>query len=751
MLKSFYQKLAGIIAGLALIALVLAGCSNPADDDDENDGGGGTPQSAIYTSTDADGNFYTLTVTEDADRSARYTTQAGDRFELKIELFNDGNYSLALNYSGLIGTVNTGGSGVSLGITVNNVALNITISGTTMTVISGAAPIPLDNGQNLPPPESVTPVMPVAPDPGPAPGVETELTGNITTDTTLGRAGERTAYVWNGNTMNVQNNATLKILPGTTITFTNAGGGIRVDNGATLIMSGAPVLLDAQNNPITSGGLSVDGRIYLRGGAAKGSWKGIEIHSITENVLNYVNILNSGSGTADYSSALYLYDGSASVTNCVIDGSASNGITTYDTNGYFTAFAGNTVSNCGKAPVYTESALWSLRNISGSNTFTGNVNSYIHVASAGSMSASMTIKRMSVPYHVYGNLAVNGEAVLTVEPGTEIRFGNAGSGIRIDSNAGIVMEGTEQARITLRGVNTNKGAWEDIEIHSTRDENKLNYVDILNGGSGTAGYSSALYLYNGSASVTNCVIDGSASNGITTYDNNGYFTAFAGNTVSNCEKAPVYTESAIWSLRNISGNNAFTGNANNYIHVGTNASPSGNMTVKKLTVPWYLENGLNINHASNPALTIEPGTQIWVNGDKEISVGNNANLVARGTAAERIVFRGSTDQKGYWRGIRVDTDLEGTEFAYCDISGGGRTDDWGGNRCLYIYNATVELFNVTISKSLRYGVGLEGDNKIWSSGVTFSNIDLGNVWYYSSGQTADALPTNNFTPETLLQ
>ncbi|MDR3122864.1 MAG: hypothetical protein LBU16_03685 [Treponema sp.] len=312
------------------------------------------------------------------------------------------------------------------------------------------------------------------------------------------------------------------------------------------------------------------------------------------------------------------------------------------------------------------------------------------------------------------------------------------------------MDGTEEDHIILRGINTNKGAWGAIEIHSTRELNKLNYVEILNGGSGTSGYSCALYLYDGSVSVTNCVIDGSASNGVTTYSTNGRFTAFEGNTISNCDKAPIYTETTIWSLRSISGNNAFAGNASNYIHVSTSNPPTGNMTLKKLTIPWYLADGLWVNHSSS-TLTVEPGTQIWVGGDKQISISDNAKLVARGTAAERIVFRGSTDQKGWWRGIQVDTDLEGTEFAYCDISGGGRSDGYWANRCLYLYNATVELFNVAISKSLRYGIGLEGTNSIWSSGVTFSDIELGNVWYYNNGQTSEALPANNFTPEAPLQ
>ncbi len=435
----------------------------------------------------------------------------------------------------------------------------------------------------------------------------------------------------------------------------------------------------------------------------------------------------------------------------MIDGSASNGITTEDANGCFTAFEGNTIKNSGKAPIYVYSSIWSLRNISEDNTFTGNINNYIHVRLAGSITANMTLKKMSIPYRLYGSrFQVNGEATFTVEKGVEIQFGDTSSGIYITSAAAIVMDGTEEKPITLKGITNTKGSWGNIEIQSNREENKLNYVNIINGGSGGQSYSSALYLYNGSASVTNCVIDGSASNGITTEDANGYFTVFEGNTIINSGKAPMYVYSSIWSLRNISGDNTFTGNTNDYIYIRINAvgiPQNGALTLRKMDVPYYLNGGLQITTDST-TLTIEPGTQIWVGSAQGIYVGDNSKLIAKGTEDERIVFRGTTDQAGWWYGIRIDTDLEGTEIAYCDISGGGR-DDNSGNTCLHIYNATIELKDVKISKSLRYGIGLEGTNKIWSEDVTFETCALGNVWYHYSGPIVDALPANDFfMPET---
>jgi len=47
-------------------------------------------------------------------------------------------------------------------------------------------------------------------------------------------------------------------------------------------------------------------------------------------------------------------------------------------------------------------------------------------------------------------------------------------------------------------------------------------------------------------------------------------------------------------------------------------------------------------------LTIEPGAQIWVNGQKGINVDTNSKLVAVGTAVEPVIFRGSADQAGWW-------------------------------------------------------------------------------------------------------
>jgi hypothetical protein len=179
--------------------------------------------------------------------------------------------------------------------------------------------------------------------------------------------------------------------------------------------------------------------------------------------------------------------------------------------------------------------------------------------------------------------------------------------------------------------------------------------------------------------------------------------------------------SNISSLKEIDGSNTFTGNLDQFIRVTTNSTITANMTMQNVGIPWYLENGLSINNAStSPKLTIRPGTEIWVG--------------AVGTSTERIKFRGLNDTPGHWGGFDVRTTSPGTKFEYCDISGGGSGTSWPYYSCLAVdNNARVELSNVNISNSLRYGIVHTNTAIITWSNVNFTNISTTDVWNYSTG------------------
>jgi len=127
-----------ILLAILAIALVfgMTACSN---------GGGGDdtppekttpePGTAIYVSTDASGNRYTLEITEKVN--ARYVAKPNDTFKLTVELYKSGDYEVALVYNGTVSSAVNNNTEVKISVTVNGKPLNITIKGVEMTVIEG--------------------------------------------------------------------------------------------------------------------------------------------------------------------------------------------------------------------------------------------------------------------------------------------------------------------------------------------------------------------------------------------------------------------------------------------------------------------------------------------------------------------------------------------------------------------------------------------------------------------------------------
>ena len=95
--RRLYKSLCAVI--LMAGWFTLAGCPTSGEDESKNSPTPQTvePQEVTYVSTDSDNTRYTLTITENANGNrAAYAPKSGDTFVLKVELFNDGNYSVSL-------------------------------------------------------------------------------------------------------------------------------------------------------------------------------------------------------------------------------------------------------------------------------------------------------------------------------------------------------------------------------------------------------------------------------------------------------------------------------------------------------------------------------------------------------------------------------------------------------------------------------------------------------------------------------
>ncbi|MDL2239858.1 DUF5018 domain-containing protein [Bacteroidales bacterium OttesenSCG-928-L14] len=349
---------------------------------------------------------------------------------------------------------------------------------------------------------------------------------------------------------------------------------------------------------------------------------------------------------------------------------------------------------------------------------------------------------LDIDYVVDGTFRVNGNALLTIEPGVTIMFKGTNGNIYVTENAGLRMVGTAAKPIILTGPvnNQNKGSWNKVVIKSKRADNEFEYVQFINGGSGTSSYNAVIEVYPGMLKMSNCLIDGGLKNGIEC-ESNGELTVFENNTIRNCNEYPVYAYSNINNFPNIGSNNVFTGNGKNYVYVGGSGSPTEDMTINKLSIPYYLSAGLVVN--DNITLTIAPGTTMLLGSEKYIDVRANAVFVAEGTASERITVKGFVDEKGYCRGLVFKSTRSGNKLNYCDFSCGGKATGYYSNNVVYFYpGIRCEMRNTTVSKSYFYGVAIENPNNLYLTheNVTFYDCEQGNVWYYNDGSVHPELP-----------
>ena len=341
----------------------------------------------------------------------------------------------------------------------------------------------------------------------------------------------------------------------------------------------------------------------------------------------------------------------------------------------------------------------------------------------GTMSENTTLKDLGLPidYIVEGELKLDGNALVTIEPGVCIAFKSANGGIYVGENAGISMVGTEDKPIVLRGPinNNNPGSWKWVDIYSARNDNRMEHVEFLNGGS-DANYGVVLVEDDAKLSMKHCTVNGSLGKGVYA---NGTLTAFENNTIKNVKKYPLY-------LSNIFGTplgkgNTYTDNGNNFIQVDHYNKDANEGTLTNQGIPYEVVSDIDVTDQRH--LTVEPGTTIAfaaVNGN--IIVRENARITMVGTADEPIVVRGpiNNNNPGSWEFIDVYSKRKDNNIEYVQFINGGSDKDWGV--VIVEGEAKLTLKNCTINGSLGCGVVSYGDGSL----MEFENNTIKNVEKY---------------------
>ena len=347
-------------------------------------------------------------------------------------------------------------------------------------------------------------------------------------------------------------------------------------------------------------------------------------------------------------------------------------------------------------------------------------------------------------YVINGSVDVGNNAVLTIEPGTVIKF-NAGSSLNIgySSNATIIANGTAALPITFTssaGLPA-AGAWDGLYFYSyTLNNSSLKYCNIQYAGSNTVG---AINLYGCDLAIDYCNISNSGSNGIyTSYSApKGGFVTFTNNTITNAVNYGIYIHAQ--KVSSIGAGNTITKTKG--IHVTGNYNNSTAQTWKNLGVPYIIDNEVDVDGA----LTIEAGTTFKFESSGLMGFGYYATTTINmvGTAANPITFtsNASSPTAGSWDGITFySKTLSTSNMSYCVIDYAGSVSSDGA---VNLAGCSINYTYNTIRNCNSYGIMLDGTAGFKS----FSNNSISAVDHLitiSASHVPDLGINNTMSPAT---
>jgi hypothetical protein len=298
---------------------------------------------------------------------------------------------------------------------------------------------------------------------------------------------------------------------------------VAVDDDATLtIEAGCTIALEADVEIYC--GYSSAGSIIAVGTAAlpitftgasdtvAGAWTGISFYGNTISTahMSYCNVLFGGK-VSDNLGAVRVDGTNIKFDHNLVRKSGSNGVwVSYS--GYFSDFTNNTITGCTKYAVHVGAA--NVPTLGAGNTLTGNTKNGIEVFHSA-VTSSGTWLNHGVPYVVTDNVAIDQNAVVTIEPGCTIALD---PGIEFyvgySSAGGIIADGTAgQITFTSSATSPSPGDWARLSFYgnSMNGQSKLINCRFSYGGSDALGN---IYIDNCTPTVTGCDIGYSSAYGI---------------------------------------------------------------------------------------------------------------------------------------------------------------------------------------------------------------------------------------------
>jgi hypothetical protein len=535
------------------------------------------------------------------------------------------------------------------------------------------------------------------------------LSGSIGADVTL--TAIDSPHVVTGD-VRIENGSTVRLEPGAVVMFAGDTN-LRIDVGAN--SAGALV---ADGGAPGAGEQIVFTRFQDVGGPApSGHYRGLRfganIIAATTSLRNVVLEFGGRRNAVAEQGAIETVSGSApKVRDSIIRESLNYGLFAHSGAGSEAVnwFFGNQLTANGRAPISIGAN--EVSTLGSDLVLTGNVDDRIVVRGSTVARANATWDNHGVPFYSRNGLFVRGGSVMTVAPGTEMRFA--------PSRRLQVSSGTEQGTLVASGtpgtpirMEADSGSWKGILFESlTQVGTVLRNVRVEGIGAAENGVRIDNPVTPGEriAIIEDCLIQSSEPGSVGVYvHNNAGLSSFQNNVLD----VDGHSVSAT-----MSGFDDVLGPSNAYeapLQVrGGSISGANLVWIKPLASdgsPRPIQPSANLT-VTGGSLTIEAGNRIEMSLNGQLAI-EDGRLAIDGTASEPVVFA-PVSGAAYWNRIRLrgsgGAGVSRVTHTLLEAAGSDPTLDASSGRAAVVVQAsgavpaTPAVSDTTISNSNGYGM-----------------------------------------------
>jgi len=500
----------------------------------------------------------------------------------------------------------------------------------------------------------------------------------------------------------------------------------QIESGTVIVMEENSGIGVYDNGSFKAIGTSAEPIVIKGAQNLQGYWRGIHIESISvDNQLDYVKIQDAGSNyvyCCNEAASVLLKGARISIKNTEISNGFGLGLWVMDGT-ELREYAGNTITTHKEYPLgITPEGADQLDGLGSS--YAGNEKDFAFLINKDLKNPS-TFRKLNIPYLTDAQVYDITEK-LSVEAGAEIVFAENG-GLGIYDNGALTIAGTESQPVIFRGQQSVAGYWRGIHIETNSLSNDINYLQLSHAGSNyvyCCNGIGSIFLKDGRASIKNTTISVGAGYGIHTKV--GFsFSEFQNNRITTHAQEALYLSMEQAGQLDGMGSD-FSGNSKDYVRIYS-AQVKAATHLAKSSVPYSIETGKIIDVVE--ALTLDPGVDLVFETQAGLGIYDAGSLNAVGTSSEKVIFRGKSEQKGFWRGIHTETNSINNVLDFVEIRNAGSNYVYCCNTpaALFVKGGKMTLSNSRVADNDGCGVVVKTAATLTETNNTYANNTEGNV------------------------